>query len=139
MSMLLLEAFQFSLQTQKRQTTLGGWVSLLISFLCLKQIWEELQYCAIAQILSLQISRHAVYVQAKRLLGAAGLRRYLLESPDFWAMRELRELSKGAFSQLPAWLETVAQKAAQLATSALLTAAQEQQQSKGQHHGRMRT
>ena len=77
-------------------------------------------------------------MQVRRLLGAAGPRRYLLESPDFWAMRELRELSKGAFSQLPAWLENVAQKAAQLATSALLTAAQEQQQTKGQHYGRMR-
>ena len=78
-------------------------------------------------------------LQAKRLLGAAGPRRYLLESPDFWAMRELRELSKGAFSQLPAWLEAVAQKAAQLATSALLTAAQEQQQrSKGHLYGRAR-
>ena len=80
-----------------------------------------------------------VALQAKRLLGAAGLRRYLLESPDFWAMRELRELSKGAFSQLPAWLEAVAQKAAQLATSALLTAAQEEQQrSKGQLYGQAR-
>ena len=64
-------------------------------------------------------------------MAAAGVRRYLLESPDFWAMRELRELSKGAFSQLPAWLETVAQKAAQLATSALLVAAQEQHQQQG--------
>jgi run domain Beclin-1 interacting cysteine-rich containing protein len=59
--------------------------------------------------------------QARRLLSAAGPRRYLLESPDFWAMRELVELSKGAFSGLPAWLEAAAQRAASLATSCLLT------------------
>lgn len=61
--------------------------------------------------------------QAKRLLAGAGQRRYLLESPDFWAMRELVELSKGAFSRLPAWLEAAAARAAALATDALLTAA----------------
>ncbi|BDA48701.1 probable differentially expressed in FDCP 8 homolog at C-terminar half [Coccomyxa sp. Obi] len=65
--------------------------------------------------------------KAKRLLAGAGPRRYLLESPDFWAMRELVELSKGAFSRLPAWLEAAAARAATLATSALLTAAAEQQ------------
>ena len=43
-------------------------------------------------------------------------------------MRELVELSKGAFSRLPAWLEAAAARAASLATSALLTAAAEQQQ-----------
>ena len=32
--------------------------------------------------------------QAELLLKAAGQRRYLLESPEFWAMRELVELSK---------------------------------------------
>ncbi|KAK9917040.1 hypothetical protein WJX75_000268 [Coccomyxa subellipsoidea] len=66
--------------------------------------------------------------KAKRLLAGAGPRRYLLESPDFWAMRELVELSKGAFSRLPAWLEAAAARAASLATSALLTAAAEHQQ-----------
>jgi hypothetical protein len=66
--------------------------------------------------------------QAKQLLAGAGPRRYLLESPDFWAMRELVELSKGAFSRLPAWLEAAAARAASLATSALLTAAAEHQQ-----------
>ncbi len=72
-------------------------------------------------------------VQAKRLLAGAGPRRYLLESPDFWAMRELVELSKGAFSRLPAWLEAAAARAASLATSALLIAAAEQQQRPGRH------
>jgi hypothetical protein len=32
--------------------------------------------------------------QARRLLAASGARRYLLESPDFWAMRELVDLSQ---------------------------------------------
>ena len=50
----------------------------------------------------------------------AGPRRYLLESADFWAMRELAELSKGAFSGLPAWLEGRAARTSALATSALL-------------------
>ena len=31
--------------------------------------------------------------------------RYLLESVDVWALTELCDLSKGAFSQLPAWLQ----------------------------------
>jgi hypothetical protein len=52
----------------------------------------------------------------------------LLESPEFWAMRELVELSKGAFSRLPAWLEAAAERAASLATSALLTAAAAERQ-----------
>ena len=55
-----------------------------------------------------------------RLVAAAGPRRQLLESSDFWAMRDLAELSKGAFSELPQWLETAAQRASSLATSALL-------------------
>ncbi|GFH05568.1 Phox domain-containing isoform 1, partial [Haematococcus lacustris] len=44
---------------------------------------------------------------------------------DFWAMRDLAELSKGAFSQLPPWLEAAAMRAAALAaatgTLALIT------------------
>jgi hypothetical protein len=54
------------------------------------------------------------------LLVAAGPRRYLLESAEFWAMRDLVELSKGAFSELPSWLEAAAKRASELATSALL-------------------
>lgn len=72
-----------------------------------------------------------VLAQAKRLLAASGPRRYLLESPEFWAMRELVELSKGAFSRLPAWLEAAAERAASLATSALLTAAAGELQQRG--------
>lgn len=34
---------------------------------------------------------------------------------DFWAMSDLAEVSKGALSQLPAWLEGVSQQAAALA------------------------
>lgn len=34
---------------------------------------------------------------------------------DFWAMRDLAELSKGPLSQLPSWLEGVTKQAAALA------------------------
>jgi hypothetical protein len=61
--------------------------------------------------------------QVERLLAAAGGRRYLLESADFWALTELEDLSKGAFSDLPRFLATAAQRATALATSTLLTAA----------------
>lgn len=62
----------------------------------------------------------AVYdsVQAEKLLDRAGHRRYLLESTEFWAMRELVELSKGAFSSLPGWLAAMIQHAASLTLSA---------------------
>lgn len=56
----------------------------------------------------------------ERLLAAAGPRRYLLESADFWAMRDLVELSKGAFSELPSWLDSAASRTSSLATRALL-------------------
>ena len=59
-------------------------------------------------------------VQAEKLLEKANRRRYLLESAAFWAMRELVELSKGAFSSLPGWLAAIAQHAADIHTSSLL-------------------
>jgi hypothetical protein len=58
--------------------------------------------------------------QVERLLSSAGGGRYLLESADFWALRELEDLSKGAFSELPGWLEAAARRASSLATSTLL-------------------
>ncbi|WCJ36088.1 Phox (PX) domain-containing protein [Euphorbia peplus] len=39
-----------------------------------------------------------------------GLRRYLLESNDFFALRDLIDLSKGAFAALPVMVETVSRK-----------------------------
>ncbi|OVA20745.1 Phox homologous domain [Macleaya cordata] len=39
-----------------------------------------------------------------------GSRRYLLESNDFFALRDLVDLSKGAFAVLPVMLETVSRK-----------------------------
>ncbi|CBI15010.3 unnamed protein product, partial [Vitis vinifera] len=39
-----------------------------------------------------------------------GSRRYLLESNDFFALRDLIDLSKGAFSALPVMVETVSRK-----------------------------
>ncbi|XVE54972.1 hypothetical protein DITRI_Ditri03aG0124100 [Diplodiscus trichospermus] len=39
-----------------------------------------------------------------------GSRRYLLESNDFFALRDLIDLSKGAFAALPAIVETVSRK-----------------------------
>ena len=59
-------------------------------------------------------------LQAELLMTKASRRRYLLESAEFWAMRELVELSKGAFSSLPAWLAAIVQHAADLTTSSLL-------------------
>jgi len=58
---------------------------------------------------------------AERLLKAAGPRRYLLETHEFWAMRELVELSKGAYSRLPSWLDTVCERASNLAISAIVS------------------
>ena len=43
--------------------------------------------------------------QVEKLRRHAGRRRYMLESTEFWAMAELEDLSRGAFSQLPAWLQ----------------------------------
>ena len=63
------------------------------------------------------------HLQVERLLAAAGGRRYLLESADFWALSELEDLSKGAFSELPRFLAAAAQRSTALATSTLLTAA----------------
>ena len=39
------------------------------------------------------------------LLRSAGRLRYLCETPSFWAMRELCDLGKGAFSELPGYLD----------------------------------
>ncbi|XP_065875470.1 uncharacterized protein [Euphorbia lathyris] len=39
-----------------------------------------------------------------------GLRRYLLENNDFFALRDLIDLSKGAFAALPVMVETVSRK-----------------------------
>ena len=59
----------------------------------------------------------------ERLLAASGHRRYLLESADFWALAELVDLSKGAFSEQPRFLAAAAQRATALATSTLLDSA----------------
>ena len=58
--------------------------------------------------------------QVEKLMVKASGRRYLLESADFWAMRDLVELSKGAFSSLPGWLAAVVQHVSDLTTSSLL-------------------
>lgn len=59
-------------------------------------------------------------VQVDVLLVKAGSRRYMLDAAEFWAMRELVELSKGAFSSLPGWLNAILQRATDLTTSCLL-------------------
>lgn len=53
-------------------------------------------------------------------MAKAGSRRYMLDAAEFWAMRELVELSKGAFSSLPGWLSAILQRATDLTTSCLL-------------------
>lgn len=58
--------------------------------------------------------------QVEKLMAKASGRRYLLESAEFWAMREMVELSKGAFSSLPSWLSAIVQHASDLTTSSLL-------------------
>lgn len=53
-------------------------------------------------------------------LHRAGPRAYLLQGADFWALRDLKDLSQGAFSELPTWLARASDAAASLATSALV-------------------
>ena len=60
------------------------------------------------------------HAQADKLRLHAGRRAYLLEGADFWAMTELVEMSRGAFSQLPTWLQSASDRAASLATACLL-------------------
>jgi hypothetical protein len=57
-----------------------------------------------------------------RLLAAAGGRSYLLGSPDFWCLRDLEEVSKGAFSVLLTWMDAAAKKVDDLATATLMGA-----------------
>ncbi|KAG0558338.1 hypothetical protein KC19_10G020500 [Ceratodon purpureus] len=45
-----------------------------------------------------------------RIHGMVGSRRYLLESNDFYALRDLTDLSKGAFAGLPAFMNTLLEK-----------------------------
>ncbi|KAF6164089.1 hypothetical protein GIB67_017673 [Kingdonia uniflora] len=46
----------------------------------------------------------------RSILRGVGSRRYLLESNEFFALRDLVDLSKGAFSALPLMMETVSSK-----------------------------
>ncbi|KAL6964404.1 hypothetical protein U1Q18_035459 [Sarracenia purpurea var. burkii] len=46
----------------------------------------------------------------RSIYNALGSRRYLLESNDFFALRDLIDLSKGVFAVLPAMVDTVARK-----------------------------
>lgn len=45
---------------------------------------------------------------------------HLLENPDYWAMRDLYELSKGVLSHLPKWIDSAKEDAKKLATSTVL-------------------
>ena len=63
---------------------------------------------------------HACCAQSEKLRRHAGRKAYLLEGADFWALTELVEISRGAFSQLPAWLQAASDKACSLATACLL-------------------
>ncbi|XP_024366725.1 uncharacterized protein [Physcomitrium patens] len=45
-----------------------------------------------------------------RIQGMVGSRRYLLESNDFYALRDLTDLSKGAFAGLPTYMNTLLEK-----------------------------
>eukprot|EP00891_Asterochloris_glomerata_P002804 jgi/Astpho2/2804/fgenesh1_pg.00050_%23_87_t len=58
--------------------------------------------------------------KVEQLLSAAGARRYLLEDWQYWAMHDLHDLSKGAFSGMPQWLHAAAERSSSLATAALL-------------------
>lgn len=62
-------------------------------------------------------------LQVEQLLEAAGVRRYLLESADVWALSELEDLSRGAAAELPRFLAAAAQRATALATTLLLDSA----------------
>ncbi|KAI9087552.1 hypothetical protein K1719_030422 [Acacia pycnantha] len=46
----------------------------------------------------------------RSISSALGVRRYLLENNDFFSLRDLIDLSKGAFAALPGKLETVSRK-----------------------------
>ena len=50
--------------------------------------------------------------EGRALLRSAGSRDYLLEGGEYYAMRDLADLSKGAaFARLPRWLEDVERRA----------------------------
>ena len=52
------------------------------------------------------------FEEGRALLRSAGARAYLLEGGEYYAMRDLMDLSKGAaFARLPRWLEDVEKKA----------------------------
>ncbi|KAK9812803.1 hypothetical protein WJX72_004085 [[Myrmecia] bisecta] len=93
---------------------------------------HELRARTCKALASARASSPETAAKVERLLTAAGPKRYLLESADFWAMRDLTELSKGAFSELPQWLNAAAERASALATTALLAGTH----SKGSHAGK---
>ncbi|KAJ9518700.1 hypothetical protein QJQ45_018718, partial [Haematococcus lacustris] len=80
-----------------------------------RQLRQHIAQCLAAA----QAAGGEVAARAARLTQAAGNRAYLMDPglSDFWAMRDLAELSKGAFSQLPPWLEAAAMRAAALAAA----------------------
>lgn len=55
----------------------------------------------------LQSSGAASAARAARIRDAAGMRAHLLAGSEFWSLRDLEDVSKGAFSDLPSWLEAV--------------------------------
>ncbi|GMH33651.1 hypothetical protein BSKO_01485 [Bryopsis sp. KO-2023] len=58
---------------------------------------------------------------AESLVVEAGTYGHLLESPDFWSLRDLIDISKGsAFSSLPRWLEAMSGRVGRIATTAVL-------------------
>ena len=59
--------------------------------------------------------------EGRTMLRSAGGRGYLLEGGEYYAMRDLMDLSKGgAFARLPRWLEDVEKKAETLIKARVL-------------------
>ncbi|KAK9806595.1 hypothetical protein WJX73_006216 [Symbiochloris irregularis] len=81
---------------------------------------RELRQRACKALAAASAAGPSAMAQVDALLAKAGSRRYMLDAAEFWAMRELVELSKGAFSSLPGWLSAILQRASDLTTSCLL-------------------
>eukprot|EP01026_Neomeris_dumetosa_P078309 TRINITY_DN8464_c1_g1_i5.p1 TRINITY_DN8464_c1_g1~~TRINITY_DN8464_c1_g1_i5.p1 ORF type:complete len:461 (+),score=48.58 TRINITY_DN8464_c1_g1_i5:722-2104(+) len=68
--------------------------------------------------------------RAEAFLRTLGERRYLVERPEYYSVRDLTDISKGAFAELPDWLEGVNRRCRNIAARAVLRKKQSQAQGK---------
>eukprot|EP01025_Chloroclados_australasicus_P001897 TRINITY_DN10453_c0_g1_i1.p1 TRINITY_DN10453_c0_g1~~TRINITY_DN10453_c0_g1_i1.p1 ORF type:complete len:783 (+),score=113.67 TRINITY_DN10453_c0_g1_i1:887-3235(+) len=66
--------------------------------------------------------------RCEALLRTLGERRYLIERPEYYSVRDLTDIAKGAFAELPDWLEGVNRKCRNVAARAVLRKKQSIQQ-----------